>query len=848
MASRTHISGIVSGIDTQTYIDQMMEIEQTKIDNKDRNITRSEWKLEIYNELYTQINSLTEKYFSVLGEKSLFSSKAYNTYQVAMDKNNAVSLKTTGNIAMQSLDIVSSKKAKSASFSTSSGVTASLKTVSSSSLLRAVAYGEKGSKAADLVNAGKSPFEYEFSADEYGTYTIGGKTFTIGAEEGSIKTVQELKDKLAEGDDGFVLSFDSASGAFAVESETGKAFSIDDVDGKLSAALGLAAQSVSAKETPKLALSGTMASGANLADVTAIAAGEHKFNVNGVELTVDIAAGDTNQGVIDKINAQLATVGAQLTVLNGKTSLTSSNDAAASLSLELVDGDTSLFGAEGLTGIAAGTRTAKTMNDLFPDATGPYSFTINAGGTDYTVSVDFSGADTVQAAAKSLAQTVTSSVPGVTMSYDEIRGTFTLAADDSTLSSLSVTDASGKLFGENSLTGITAGAVQETPALSSSDTIGAIADKVGGVKTADGKYRFEITSNDGSKELSQTFEFSESDTLSTVMSKINMSSLNVQMTYSQINDSFTLTNKGTGAGTSLSISGDGFKAMGILGPADVSKTETGTDAELKVKVDGSDNVRTITSSSNVFTRDGVEFTVTDDYNLDPLNPKDELHATFTYNASGVVENVKSFITDYNAIIDKISGYMTEKREYDYNPLTEAEKKDMTDDDIEKWEKKAKSGILRDDDTLSSILSSLRSTLYNTVGSTDLSGQMLGITTKTYTSAAGTQYGQLQLDESKLTNALNDNVGKVMTVLAGQEDGAKGVFVRMNTLLSGFTKSMKANKILKITEDIVDMETESKDMYTKMYEKEDKLWSMFGSFESTYSKYTNMSNLIASYFG
>ena len=54
---------------------------------------------------------------------------------------------------------------------------------------------------------------------------------------------------------------------------------------------------------------------------------------------------------------------------------------------------------------------------------------------------------------------------------------------------------------------------------------------------------------------------------------------------------------------------------------------------------------------------------------------------------------------------------------DYAPLTDAQKKDMKDDEIKLWEEKAEKGLLRNDSTLSSLLTNMRTSIYTAVNST-----------------------------------------------------------------------------------------------------------------------------------
>lgn len=49
------------------------------------------------------------------------------------------------------------------------------------------------------------------------------------------------------------------------------------------------------------------------------------------------------------------------------------------------------------------------------------------------------------------------------------------------------------------------------------------------------------------------------------------------------------------------------------------------------------------------------------------------------------DKIKSFITDYNALLGKINTKLYEKYDKTYQPLTDDQKKDMSETQITKWE-------------------------------------------------------------------------------------------------------------------------------------------------------------------
>ncbi len=183
------------------------------------------------------------------------------------------------------------------------------------------------------------------------------------------------------------------------------------------------------------------------------------------------------------------------------------------------------------------------------------------------------------------------------------------------------------------------------------------------------------------------------------------------------------------------------------------------------------NGETIEKSSNNFSIYGVN------YQLKSADPGTEITVNVDTNVEGMMEKITGFVDKYNELIDEINGKLGEKEYRDYQPLTSEEKEAMTEKEIELWEEKAKSGLLKNDATLNRTLQSMRSGLYESVyidGSDTknkdglLAGfshiTEIGITTGNYQSG-----GKLEIDENKLRAAINDNPEGVVDLLFKTSD-------------------------------------------------------------------------------
>src|SRR5699024_11006388 len=86
----------------------------------------------------------------------------------------------------------------------------------------------------------------------------------------------------------------------------------------------------------------------------------------------------------------------------------------------------------------------------------------------------------------------------------------------------------------------------------------------------------------------------------------------------------------------------------------------------------------------------------------------------TTDTDKVVDTITEFVEEYNELIDFVNGKLTEDRHRDYRPLTEEQKEALSDREIEKWEEKARSGLLRNDQALRTPFDRMRLDVYSAV--------------------------------------------------------------------------------------------------------------------------------------
>jgi len=140
---------------------------------------------------------------------------------------------------------------------------------------------------------------------------------------------------------------------------------------------------------------------------------------------------------------------------------------------------------------------------------------------------------------------------------------------------------------------------------------------------------------------------------------------------------------------------------------------------------------------------------------------------------GLIEKISSFVDKYNEIIEMVNGKLDEKKDYDYKPLSEDEKEAMTEDEIELWEERAKSGLLGSSSELQNIARNMRTLIYEPIEGLDISLRDIGIKT----SSNYKENGKLTIDEDQLKESINNNYSKVVDLFTkssdiSYKDGAK----------------------------------------------------------------------------
>lgn len=283
-------------------------------------------------------------------------------------------------------------------------------------------------------------------------------------------------------------------------------------------------------------------------------------------------------------------------------------------------------------------------------------------------------------------------------------------------------------------------------------------------------------------------------TITDIMNKINSSDAKVSISYMKNADKFLIQSNVGGVAGDVKIEGTDAEMLFGVKDTDYNVTK-GQDAIVSVKYAGSDDVVNLTRESNTFNMDGLNITLngTFGYSGDTLIEGTEpVKFNAKTDSDSIVKAVTDMIKEYNDMIELVNKEVSTKPNRNYEPLTDDQKAEMTEDQIKKWEEKAKTGLLFNDSDLRGLSDSMRFIFES--GSDDKAAlASFGISTSTNYG----DNGKLVLDETKFRASLESNsadLQKLFTRAADSSTGDKGgVMARLTEITEKYASTTGATK-------------------------------------------------------
>ena len=335
------------------------------------------------------------------------------------------------------------------------------------------------------------------------------------------------------------------------------------------------------------------------------------------------------------------------------------------------------------------------------------------------------------------------------------------------------------------------------------------------------------------------------DTIASLVSQINSDKdMGVSAIFDEATAKKSLMAKETGAGT-ISVTGDLLTGAGAF---NLNTALDGKNSQFSL------NGMQLERTTNRFTINGVDIT---------LKAKSNGQASsinVVSDTDKAIETIKSFINDYNEMVDAIQTKLKEERFRKFTPLTAEQKKDMKDDEIKNWEEKAKSGLLRNDSVLEKIVMDARAIMSASiqVGSPpeDYSANSIGIETGKWFEG-----GKLQINEDKLRAALENEPDKVSQLFLSKGENGTGIglFEQLSTKVNeGMVQiSKKAGTYLynttgtnfnpesTIGEELKYIDRRITDWNRILVDKENQYYKKFSAMETAINRFNSQSSSLFS---
>lgn len=236
-------------------------------------------------------------------------------------------------------------------------------------------------------------------------------------------------------------------------------------------------------------------------------------------------------------------------------------------------------------------------------------------------------------------------------------------------------------------------------------------------------------------------------------------------------------------------------------------------------------------------------------NTSPDTSVPTINLTASSDINAMVDKVKEFVEKYNELIGGMNTSLKEKKYRDFPPLTDEQRKDMSEKEQELWDEKAKSGLLRSDSIVSGGLSEMRNAIYGRVGNEDNIIDTLaemGVTT----SNSYSDGGKLVINEEKLRKALTENPDQVVKTLTQSGEKAtdssedtRGIVQRLRDSMKDFTlniekkagKASSTDQQYSIGKSLIDTNSRISNFQRRLEDIESRYWRQFTAMEQAISK-------------
>lgn len=369
---------------------------------------------------------------------------------------------------------------------------------------------------------------------------------------------------------------------------------------------------------------------------------------------------------------------------------------------------------------------------------------------------------------------------------------------------------------------------------------------------------FSISNVVNGETRTETFRVNSNTTISSLMDQVNRrSNLGVTMSYNRLTDSFSITSNRVGGNadditiTDGGVNGNILSMFGLTEGAGAAR-ENGTMAVAYINGERTER------ATNTFDFRGLQITlnhVTEGNELEETTvpgqyitvSQDPITVNFTRNADDAIAAIRTFLDAYNALVQRLETLTTERQtnaQRSYRPLTDEEEMNMTERQVEEWNRIARIGIMRHDNSLERLAFRIRREFFNQIEGAGMSASELGLTTGTRRDGTGGQIILTEDGERTLREALERDPERVADVFARIEtnpDGTSrgvGLMHQLDAHFRDFVNESQRNSLESLENSLRQANQQIERMQTRMFAEEDRLFRQFAAMETAMTQMQN----------
>lgn len=282
----------------------------------------------------------------------------------------------------------------------------------------------------------------------------------------------------------------------------------------------------------------------------------------------------------------------------------------------------------------------------------------------------------------------------------------------------------------------------------------------------------------------------------------------------------------------------------------VNADATRVDAQdAKIKLNNAD----FTSSSNVFNINGITIKAL-------AETTEELTISTDTDTQGLYDKIKDFLSEYNSIINELTSLYNADSAKGYEPLTDDEKDEMSDSEIEKWETKIKDALLRNDSTIGGVMNAMTSAMMQsyTVNGKTYSLSSFGIHTMGYLNSAKNENYAYHIDGDEDDSITSGNTDKLLDMITNNPEDVEEFMKQLTSgLYTALDNKMKSTNLSsaytiyndkQMTKEYSSYTTQIKNWETKIEELENRYYKQFSNMEKQLAKMQSSTSSLTSLFG